>query len=66
MLYRVTQEALTNVARHARASSVELSLTRHGEGGALRVADDGLGLAHARRPAGLQGMRERALLVGAG
>ena len=64
VVYRVTQEALTNVARHARASTVELSLTRQGDGVALRVADDGLGL-HGPPAAGIQGMRERAMLVGA-
>lgn len=62
--YRVAQEGLTNVVRHAHAEHVRLSL--HGEDGALvlRVHDDGRGSA-ATDGAGIRGMRERALLVGA-
>ena len=66
-LYRVAQESLTNVARHAAASRVELAL----EGGAgsvvLRVVDDGRGMderAAQNGHGGLRGMRERAVLVG--
>ena len=65
VVYRVAQEALTNVARHARASHAELGLGRQGDFLVLRVVDDGHGLG--RRPpegAGIQGMRERAQLVG--
>jgi two-component system sensor histidine kinase UhpB len=63
VLYRVAQEALTNVARHANASEVELGLTRRGGSVVLRVADNGLGY-RAQEGSGIQGMRERALLVG--
>ncbi|MER6184110.1 sensor histidine kinase [Streptomyces sp. NPDC001652] len=65
VLYRVAQEALTNAARHAEADRVEVSL-RHSEGTVvLAVTDDGRGTGMAREGAGLRGMRERALLIGA-
>jgi two-component system sensor histidine kinase UhpB len=66
VVYRVAQEALTNVARHAEAKSVELGLSRRGSTLVLRVADDGVGLVRGGHGegAGIQGMRERALLVG--
>ena len=63
VIYRVTQEALTNVTRHASAETVELSLSRQGRGVALRIADDGVGLRDAEPASGIQGMQERALLV---
>jgi signal transduction histidine kinase len=66
VVYRVVQEALTNVVRHARASNVSVSLTAHG--GRLRavVEDDGDGFDPAAQTGqlGLQGMRERTELVG--
>jgi len=65
-LYRVAQESLTNVARHAHATRAELRLERVPGGIVLRVTDDGRGLdgsAHGS-PGGLRGMREWALLVG--
>jgi two-component system sensor histidine kinase UhpB len=66
-VYRVAQEGLTNVARHAGAGEVELSLTRVVGGVLLRVADDGCGITPeqaAGDSSGLGGMRERALLIG--
>lgn len=67
-VYRVAQESLTNVARHAHASHVELELQPGAGSLVLRVADDGRGLPDAPIRAnghtGLRGMRERALLVG--
>jgi len=66
-VYRVAQEGLTNVARHAEAGEVELSLTRVVGGVLLRVADDGRGITReqaAGDSSGLGGMRERALLIG--
>ncbi|WP_141203000.1 HAMP domain-containing sensor histidine kinase [Streptomyces griseorubiginosus] len=65
VLYRVAQEALTNAARHAEADKVEVSLRHSGETVVLTVADDGRGTRAAPEGAGMRGMRERALLVGA-
>ncbi|HEX8511043.1 MAG TPA: HAMP domain-containing sensor histidine kinase [Propionibacteriaceae bacterium] len=64
VIYRITQEALTNVARHASADTVELSLSRQGAGVVLRISDNGGGIQGAKPASGIQGMQERALLVG--
>jgi two-component system, NarL family, sensor histidine kinase UhpB len=64
-VYRVAQESLTNVARHAQASRVTIALEPGHESVVLRVADDGRGFAGPpREDGGLRSMRERALLVG--
>lgn len=65
-IYRVTQESLTNVARHARASRVALTLESGGDSVVLRVIDDGRGMVDqaSSNGGGLRGMRERAVLVG--
>jgi two-component system sensor histidine kinase UhpB len=67
VVYRVAQEALTNVARHARAGHVELSLRRTDGEVELRVQDDGRGLPPDALTSsnGIRGMRERAMLIGA-
>ncbi|RAY14071.1 sensor histidine kinase [Actinomadura craniellae] len=65
VLYRVAQEGLTNTARHAGAHRVDLTLRRTPAGVELRVRDDGRGIGRAAEGAGIHGMRERALLVGA-
>jgi two-component system sensor histidine kinase UhpB len=66
VIYRIAQESLTNVARHADASSVELRLERTARGVALRVVDDGTGIRSRDGSGyGLRGMRERALAIGA-
>ena len=65
-LYRVAQEALTNAARHSGATAVEVRLERAGRDVVLRVCDDGQGIAGAAPGGGVRGMRERALMVGAG
>jgi two-component system sensor histidine kinase UhpB len=62
VVYRVAQEALTNVARHARASRAEVRLERR----ALCVDDDGRGREEGEEGGGILGMRERAVLIGAG
>ena len=69
-LYRIAQEALTNVAKHAGASGVEVILERRADSVVLIVEDDGVGFEPASRETategfGLLGMRERASLVGA-
>jgi two-component system, NarL family, sensor histidine kinase UhpB len=67
VIYRIAQEALTNVVRHADASEVEVRLQRTEEQVVLTVRDDGRGLpADAAASAhGILGMRERAMLIGA-
>jgi two-component system sensor histidine kinase UhpB len=64
VIYRVAQEALTNVIRHSQASEAELELIPDGDSVLLRVADNGVGIA-GDEGGGLTGMRERALLIGA-
>lgn len=67
-LFRAMQEALTNVARHARASSVRAVLECGPEGATLTVADDGAGISpeDLRKPDsfGLMGLRERIRALG--
>jgi two-component system sensor histidine kinase UhpB len=67
-LYRVAQESLTNVARHAGARNVELVLHTVGATSVeLVIRDDGVGITEqqaAGQSTGLSGMRERALLIG--
>jgi two-component system sensor histidine kinase UhpB len=66
-VYRIAQESLTNVARHAGAEHVELSLQPGPSSVVLRVVDDGRGIAETAAlngHGGLRGMRERAVLVG--
>jgi two-component system sensor histidine kinase UhpB len=67
VIYRVAQEALTNVARHAQASAAQLVLRHDRDRTVLTVADDGRGLAPGAVPSpnGIRGMRERAMLIGA-
>jgi two-component system sensor histidine kinase UhpB len=64
VVFRVAQESLTNVARHAGRSRVELQLEPADQGVRLRVRDYGRGLNGAHPGSGVRGMRERALLVG--
>jgi two-component system, NarL family, sensor histidine kinase UhpB len=65
--YRFTQEALSNVAQHARATHVEVDLSVNGDGVELSVRDDGCGFdpENGQEGLGLSGMAERARLVGA-
>ena len=71
-VYRVAQEALANVGRHAGATCVEVELRTNGAGTELRVRDDGAGFDPAapagsrggRAGMGLKGMAERARIVG--
>jgi signal transduction histidine kinase len=71
-LYRIAQEALQNVVKHAEASSVVVRLRRDGRGVRLVVSDDGKGFdedtltdAEDRHSYGMVGIRERAELIGA-
>lgn len=64
VIYRVTQESLSNIAQHAEAHKVEVELSFIGRT-ILRVSDDGRGFVSTRNGGlGLSGMRERALLAG--
>jgi signal transduction histidine kinase len=68
-MYRILQEGLTNVARHARAARVELELRLDGGVLELRIQDDGIGFdpataEAARTGLGLHGMGERVALLG--
>jgi two-component system, NarL family, sensor histidine kinase UhpB len=65
VIYRVAQEALTNVVRHSGARLAELRLETSTERVRLAVRDDGAGLGGGAEGAGIRGMRERAALVGA-
>ncbi|MCC6847920.1 MAG: PAS domain S-box protein [Deltaproteobacteria bacterium] len=69
-LYRIAQEALANVARHARAREVAVRLARRGSRLLLTIHDDGIGFTPAGTEGGARGlglatMRERAEIMGA-
>ncbi|MGQ0701176.1 MAG: HAMP domain-containing sensor histidine kinase [Panacagrimonas sp.] len=67
-LFRIAQECVTNVARHAQARTVVIALEPGNSELVLRVADDGIGIAadrlHGQGRFGLLGMRERAHALG--
>ncbi|OQA13734.1 MAG: Signal transduction histidine-protein kinase/phosphatase DegS [Chloroflexi bacterium ADurb.Bin360] len=63
-LYRVMQEALTNVRKHAQARHAEVSLAYTTEDVRLRVRDDGVGSDAPTGGFGLVGLRERVQLLG--
>jgi two-component system sensor histidine kinase UhpB len=67
VIYRVAQEALTNVVRHAEASTAWISLEPGDGQVTLTVSDDGRGMERRGEAitSGIEGMRERAMLVGA-
>jgi two-component system sensor histidine kinase DegS len=71
VLFRVAQEALTNVSRHARASRVEVSIQKLPDGICMKIKDDGKSFQvdrvmhfRGRKRLGLLGMRERLEMVG--
>ncbi|MDP9072812.1 MAG: GAF domain-containing protein [Actinomycetota bacterium] len=68
-LFRISQEALQNVMKHAHASTVTIKLRLTGHGVSLSIADDGIGFDPARAGGamsyGIEGMQERAALLGA-
>jgi signal transduction histidine kinase len=63
-LVAVTREALTNVARHARATQAEVTLTADSGTLVLDVVDDGIGIGEVSRRSGLANLRQRAELRG--
>jgi signal transduction histidine kinase len=67
-MFRIFQEILTNVARHSRATRVDIDLEIGAEHVALEVADNGVGITDndrsGKKSLGLLGMHERALLFG--
>jgi signal transduction histidine kinase len=68
VLFRIFQEAMTNVVRHAQASAVHVTLAERRGEFELRIRDNGRGVTDAQvtdpRAMGLVGMRERVALVG--
>jgi signal transduction histidine kinase len=70
-LWRISQEALDNVERHAKATTLEVTWTCDGRHGRLVVADDGAGfdpgglITAASATSGMTAMRERANAIGA-
>jgi signal transduction histidine kinase len=67
-IFRIFQETLTNVTRHAEATRVDVGLGRENGNIVLEVRDNGRGIAEEQlssgRSLGILGMRERALLLG--
>jgi signal transduction histidine kinase len=65
-VYRLVQEALTNVAKHSRAEHVRLSVVEHDGAIEVSVEDDGVGFdaTASHQGFGLPGMRERVSMVG--
>jgi signal transduction histidine kinase len=64
-IYRIVQESLTNVVRHARATLAQVSVSANDSDYTVMIADDGVGQAEATSSGrGLLGMRERAELLG--
>ncbi len=66
-IYRIAQESLTNVIRHARATQAQVTLVCTPDHVELSVVDDGIGFpsGDVPRDGGVRGMRERAVLIGA-
>jgi signal transduction histidine kinase len=72
-IYRVAQEALNNVVKHARAAHIDIAFERHDDHVSLIIEDDGVGFDASKAAndadgfagVGLVGMRERAALIGA-
>ncbi len=71
ILYRVAQEALTNVSRHAQANRVEIDIQKQGDGVSMKISDNGKSFevektlnAKGRKRLGLLGMKERLDMVG--
>jgi signal transduction histidine kinase len=63
-LYFVAAEALTNVAKYARASTATVTVRHDGEWAEIAVADDGVGGAHMEHGSGLRGLADRVEALG--
>jgi signal transduction histidine kinase len=67
-LFRIFQEAMTNIVRHAQASAVQVTLTERAERFEMRIRDNGRGITETQSEdpgaIGLLGMRERTALMG--
>ena len=66
-IYRITQEALTNISKHSQTKSVRVELGRRGDSVHLEVRDWGVGFTPSKKSKdihGLRGMAERARIVG--
>ncbi|HEX8405974.1 MAG TPA: cache domain-containing protein [Duganella sp.] len=70
VFFRIAQEALTNIERHAGASGIDIRLAGDGKGVALRISDDGVGFdaegiaLHPKHGIGLRNMMERMDAIG--
>ncbi len=67
-IFRIIQEALTNVMRHAKATSISIRITKNKESFILEIEDNGIGIKTNKinniKSIGILGMRERAMLIG--
>jgi PAS domain S-box-containing protein len=65
-VFRIIQESLNNVAKHAKASKVDIRFARQGDTLLLQIEDNGIGFDAARKEQsfGLLGIKERALMIG--
>jgi len=67
-IFRIVQESLTNISRHAEATKVEISLKKNAESCILSISDNGIGIneneVKSRQSFGLMGMKERSVSLG--
>jgi two-component system sensor histidine kinase UhpB len=67
-LFRIVQEALTNIAKHAKATKIWVNLQRKKHQFHMEIIDNGIGVKHApknmKKTFGILGMRERAAALG--
>ena len=66
-IYRLVQEGLTNILKHAQATQVDITLERQRNGYRLKLADNGVGISDFRADSlshGIAGMRQRARALG--
>ena len=67
-IFRIFQEALTNIARHSKAKLISISIQKKAEDLILKIKDNGVGIAQEQtkdfKSLGIIGMKERALILG--